>query len=361
MTDLDRQLDELEALSYLFEPPQFVQISSNSYQIRYKDPQFDPSNPQYCPLLLTITLPPSYPSKSPPDIDFQYEPYSLKAFPERIALIRWVSKNDQEKFVSFLRNELWQNEEVLWSFHEYIDGNIVYPSSDINHEYQNNHDLNQNDNNIANGGGNAHDKHGGDSGNSGNPGNPGNSEEHVVSSDEATYKDKAESTSHPIHLVGSKPYKSSPLVLPRLDVFQRLKDDYNMTEIDKFVIKKSIFLTWSFPIKNYQTVVEIMTLLYALKEVSTATHSMIVYRYIETSTHPKTGLVSSRVVLGGDEDGEDGAEDVQLNVIKNYDCEALVCCTRIFGGILLGPTRFKVIGDLTRQALDAAGYVRLKK
>jgi hypothetical protein len=339
MTDLDRQLDELEALSYLFEPPQFVQISSNSYQIRYKDQQFDPSNPQYCPLLLTITLPPSYPSKSPPEIDFQYEPYSLKAFPERIALIRWVSQKDQERFASFLRNELWQNEEVLWSFHEYIDENIVYPRSDINHEYQNNHDLNQND------------KNGRDS---------GNSEEHVIS-DESKYKDKAESTSHPIHLVGSKPYKSSSLLLSRLDVFQRLKDDYNMTEIDKFVIKKSIFLTWSFPIKNYQTVVEIMTLLYALKEVSTATHSMIVYRYIETSTHPKTGLVSSRVVLGGDEDGEDGAEDVQLNVIKNYDCEALVCCTRIFGGILLGPTRFKVIGDLTRQALDAAGYVRLKK
>ncbi|KAJ3327657.1 hypothetical protein HDU76_011381, partial [Blyttiomyces sp. JEL0837] len=79
-------------------------------------------------------------------------------------------------------------------------------------------------------------------------------------------------------------------------------------------------------------------------KLSTATHNMIAYRL-------ETGLENR------DDDGEGGAGDRMLYLLqkmKVQNCVAIV--TRWYGGIQLGPDRFKDITGVLKQLLEESGF-----
>ncbi len=79
-----------------------------------------------------------------------------------------------------------------------------------------------------------------------------------------------------------------------------------------------------------------------------ATHHMRAYRFVSTS-----GAVSA----DNDDDGEDAAGGRLAALLEAMGaCNVLVVCSRWFGGVLLGPSRFAIIANTAREALAAAGF-----
>lgn len=85
------------------------------------------------------------------------------------------------------------------------------------------------------------------------------------------------------------------------------------------------------------------------KRVARATHNMIAYRFVDAR-----GVQVSDT----DDDGESGAGAklgalLELTSARNV----LVVVSRWFGGVLLGPARFKHIASVARQLLEETGHV----
>lgn len=75
-----------------------------------------------------------------------------------------------------------------------------------------------------------------------------------------------------------------------------------------------------------------------------ATHIMWAYRLVSPDGH---------VVQDGDDDGEKGAAKTMLHVLQQSDARNVgIAVSRWFGGIKLGPARFRHIASVTRDAID---------
>mmetsp|Transcript_12494 Transcript_12494/g.18340 ORF Transcript_12494/g.18340 Transcript_12494/m.18340 type:complete len:300 (-) Transcript_12494:37-936(-) len=91
-------------------------------------------------------------------------------------------------------------------------------------------------------------------------------------------------------------------------------------------------------------------LLFNDKKVARATHNMIAYRFWDEDR--------ACVVADNDDDGEKGAGmklAALLELSKTQNC--IVVVSRWFGGVKLGPARFKYIANAGREALIAGGYL----
>lgn len=91
------------------------------------------------------------------------------------------------------------------------------------------------------------------------------------------------------------------------------------------------------------------------KKVARATHNIFAYRF----TCPKTGILYH----DNDDDGESAAGSRVAEMIRLMDVDgAAVIITRWFGGVLLGPDRFKFINNSARNLLEEHGFgKRVKK
>ena len=82
--------------------------------------------------------------------------------------------------------------------------------------------------------------------------------------------------------------------------------------------------------------------------IARATHNMMAYRFFDAAA----GVWRS----DNDEDGEDAAGGRMSMLLEMMQVRnAVVVVTRWYGGVLLGPSRFKLINNAARQALLAAG------
>jgi hypothetical protein len=95
-------------------------------------------------------------------------------------------------------------------------------------------------------------------------------------------------------------------------------------------------------------------LLFQDRKVAKAAHNMIAYRFWDSD---RECLVSDN-----DDDGEKGSGSKLAALLKMADARnAMVVVSRWFGGVLLGPSRFKYIACTARDALDEAGFLPAKK
>ncbi|GFR68771.1 protein IMPACT [Elysia marginata] len=98
----------------------------------------------------------------------------------------------------------------------------------------------------------------------------------------------------------------------------------------------------------------VMSKLYENKKIANATHNMLAYRIV-----PAEG--GGPVYQGCDDDGETHAGSRMLHLLQVMNAEnVLVVVSRWYGGIHLGPDRFKHINNCTRQILEASGFSRDK-
>ncbi|KAK7491412.1 hypothetical protein BaRGS_00017390 [Batillaria attramentaria] len=88
------------------------------------------------------------------------------------------------------------------------------------------------------------------------------------------------------------------------------------------------------------------------KKIANATHNMVAYRIVR---HDKGG---PRVIQGCDDDGETHAGSRMLHLLQIVNAEnVVVVVSRWYGGIQLGPDRFKHINNCTRTVLEQHGYL----
>jgi len=93
------------------------------------------------------------------------------------------------------------------------------------------------------------------------------------------------------------------------------------------------------------------------KKIANACHNMWAYR-IGGDGKSKTSSVIARC----DDDGEAHAGGRMLHLLEILDAtNVMVIVTRWYGGILLGPDRFKHISNVTRNILEQNGFLKEKK
>jgi len=111
--------------------------------------------------------------------------------------------------------------------------------------------------------------------------------------------------------------------------------------------RKSKFVAFCARVRSVEQANAVVANLKLNKRIAVATHNMVAYRIA-----PRNGV---GLMEGHDEDGEHGAGTKMiflLRVMKVLDVVVMV--TRWYGGIHLGPDRFKHIKNLARDILEEA-------
>ncbi|XP_045125053.1 protein IMPACT-B-like isoform X2 [Portunus trituberculatus] len=130
-------------------------------------------------------------------------------------------------------------------------------------------------------------------------------------------------------------------------------EDMNCPEIFSGEIisdRKSVFQPHLAAVHCQAQVGQVLRKLYENKKIANATHNMYAYRFLADG--------SSHVTQDCEDDGEDHAGGRMLHLLQILDVvNVMVVVTRWYGGIHLGPDRFKHINNAARQILDSCGYI----
>merc|ERR1712156_343078 len=113
--------------------------------------------------------------------------------------------------------------------------------------------------------------------------------------------------------------------------------------------RKSVFQGHAATVMSLAEVKAVMNKLKSSSKIARATHNMLAYR-IE-------GEKSSSLLQDCDDDGEDAAGGRMLHLLQLLDVKNVVVVSRWYGGIHLGPDRFKHINNAARQVLELAGLI----
>lgn len=123
---------------------------------------------------------------------------------------------------------------------------------------------------------------------------------------------------------------------------------------EPLTISKSTFIARVCPVSSMTDVSNAVShLLSTNKKVATATHNIKGWRIKAESA---SGLVQDH-----DDDGETAAGGRLLHLMQLMDVtNVLVVVTRWFGGVKLGPDRFRIINNVARDALVQAGFAKVE-
>jgi len=128
---------------------------------------------------------------------------------------------------------------------------------------------------------------------------------------------------------------------------------------EPLVVSKSTFVARSLAVKNLNDATSsISHLLATNKRVAGATHNITAWRI---KTQQSVGAPEI-VVQDSDDDGETAAGSRLLHLMQLMDVwNVVVVVTRWYGGVKLGPDRFRCINAVAREALVNGGFVREEK
>uniref|UniRef100_A0A6P7FCV0 Protein IMPACT-like n=1 Tax=Diabrotica virgifera virgifera TaxID=50390 RepID=A0A6P7FCV0_DIAVI len=114
--------------------------------------------------------------------------------------------------------------------------------------------------------------------------------------------------------------------------------------------RKSVFQGHVCEVKSKEEVNAFMELLLENKKIAHATHNISAYRIL---------LPNNVVLQDCDDDGENKASSRVLELLQTLKLNnVMVVISRWYGGIQLGPDRFRHINNAARQALVEAGFVK---
>lgn len=114
--------------------------------------------------------------------------------------------------------------------------------------------------------------------------------------------------------------------------------------------RRSTFQAHLSPVYSVEQVNEAMTLLKANKKISSATHNISAYRL--------SGGPHNTCLQDNNDDGEAHAGSRLMHLLQILEVkDVLVVVSRWFGGIHLGPDRFKHINSVARDLLQKCGYL----
>lgn len=127
---------------------------------------------------------------------------------------------------------------------------------------------------------------------------------------------------------------------------------YNIVEGEAVTDRKSKFVAHAAVVHTREEVKEVMDVLLEDSKIAIATHNIMAYRILM-----EDGTIDEQRF----DDGEHGAGDKLLFLLdQRGECETMVCVSRWWGGILLGPDRFKHINTRAAEALDSPEMAKLR-
>ena len=131
---------------------------------------------------------------------------------------------------------------------------------------------------------------------------------------------------------------------------EKSRIDYKCPEIvtgEVIEDRKSVFQGHTAKVKSLDDVKMVISKLYENKKIAGATHNMYAYRIF--CPEKQTWLSDC------EDDGEDAAGGRMLHLLDILDVtDRLVVVTRWYGGVKLGPDRFKLINNAARKVLMLA-------
>ncbi|KAJ2944856.1 hypothetical protein O0L34_g1748 [Tuta absoluta] len=149
-----------------------------------------------------------------------------------------------------------------------------------------------------------------------------------------------------------KKIESSPVDVG-LDLSQLEINCPEITHGEVIIDRKSSFQGHAAEVHSIEDVNAVLAKLMQNKKFSHATHNMFAYR-IEKKTDRGTTMVQDC-----DDDGETHAGGRMLHLLQILDQKnTLVVVSRWYGGIQLGPDRFRHINNATRQVIQQAGLLK---
>lgn len=130
----------------------------------------------------------------------------------------------------------------------------------------------------------------------------------------------------------------------------------NWTLSEPITEKKSVFLARASTVTSPNQVHSFISHLVATdKRVSKATHNISAYRIRSSSS----SVGSELVFQDCDDDGETAAGGRLLHLLQIMDVwGVLVVVSRWYGGVRLGPDRFRIINQVARDAVVAGGWAK---
>lgn len=139
-------------------------------------------------------------------------------------------------------------------------------------------------------------------------------------------------------------------------------DDYFepvITHGESVVDRKSVFQGHCAAINRQEHVNIFLSKLKENKKIENAFHNMWAYRIDRTDPHSHVAGKSASIIQDCDDDGEQAAGGRLLNLLQILNVvNVMVVVTRWYGGIQLGPARFKHINNAARDSLVKGGFVR---
>ncbi|CAL4117785.1 unnamed protein product [Meganyctiphanes norvegica] len=115
--------------------------------------------------------------------------------------------------------------------------------------------------------------------------------------------------------------------------------------------RKSHFQPFLAQVSSKDHIQQVLSRLYENKKIASATHNMYAYRFLSSET--------GNIVQDCEDDGETHSGGRMLHLLQIVDVQnVLVVVTRWYGGIHLGPDRFKHINNAARQILEKSGYIK---
>lgn len=133
--------------------------------------------------------------------------------------------------------------------------------------------------------------------------------------------------------------------------------------------KKSVFIAHCCRVQSAEDIGRFREQLFREQpRLATATHNIMAYRFgvpiirrqliSSTSSSARNGGADMLIHADYNDDGETAAGGRLLRMLTLADCmDVVVVVSRWFGGVQLGPRRFKLINQCARDLLESEGYI----
>lgn len=128
---------------------------------------------------------------------------------------------------------------------------------------------------------------------------------------------------------------------------------------ESVVDRKSVFQGHSAAVFKVEHVPIVLSKLKENKKIENAFHNMWAYRIDKNDPEARIAGKSASIVQDCDDDGEQAAGGRMLTLLQILNVvNVMVVVTRWYGGIQLGPARFKHINNAARDSLVKGGFVQ---
>lgn len=128
---------------------------------------------------------------------------------------------------------------------------------------------------------------------------------------------------------------------------------------ESVVDRKSVFQGHSAIVTRVEHVQIVLSKLKENKKIENAFHNMWAYRIDKSDPKARLAGKSAAIIQDCDDDGEQAAGGRMLTLLEILNVvNVMVVVTRWYGGIQLGPARFKHINNAARDSLVKGGFVQ---